>query len=78
MKFATEDDSQASQLVMYSILSLSSFIRDGEMEHTAEYKSLALRAMAGTVDELPSRCAAKHIAASLLLCVFEVCLDPLS
>ena len=71
--FATEDADTASKAVLYAMMALSAFIRDGEQIHAAHYKLLALEALMAAPSELSTRCAIKHIVVGILLCIFEVC-----
>jgi hypothetical protein len=63
----------ASKAVELSILALASLFRNGDNSQTARYKFGALNALMFCLEEGVNRMSSiMHIAAGILLCVFEV------
>jgi hypothetical protein len=64
----------ASKAVELSILALASLFQHGDTAKTARYRSGALNALLFSLNGGVSRASSiMHIAAGILLCVFEVC-----
>lgn len=73
LRMALEDESPSSKAMLNSIFALAAFIRDGNKSHTARYKLAALDyLMVSTEQGITCHTSIKHIAAGIILCIFEV------
>ena len=74
IRLSLYDDSDSSKAALFSLLSLTSLVRDGVNSEAFRFKGQALQALqrASRLDSIQENQAIQHIAASLLLCGVEV------
>ena len=73
LRMALTDGSPGSKAVMQSILALSSLHRFGPRPQAINLKSSALQTLAATLATgIDTKVALQHVAAGMLLCMFEV------